>query len=249
MRHNALVLCAAALLAAGTMSSPAAADPPIPGPSSSAQPPKSSAAALANAFAGFQVAGSAAVSGGVLRLTSGRQWQAGAGWSSVPVDPRVAFKAEFDLLMTGPSVHADGTAFVVQADGPTAIGGHGGSMGYGGMTRSVALEFDTYRNAHDIDGNHIALVTGGRSDATQATATPSPVALFGRSVHVRITSDPQAGTLTVKLTTAGDAWSHVLSRDIDLASALRGVHAYVGLTAATGTSVSTQEVRGWSFSQ
>lgn len=38
----------------------------------------------------------------------------------------------------------DGFAFVIQGEGPTAVGRSGNELGYGGITDSVAIEFDMY---------------------------------------------------------------------------------------------------------
>src|SRR4051794_35188151 len=71
--------------------------------------------------AGLSLTGTAAVTGGVLRLTSGSRDQAGAAWSRTTLDPRAGFDTTFDVTTSGPDVHADGFAFVVQSDGSRAI--------------------------------------------------------------------------------------------------------------------------------
>jgi hypothetical protein len=196
--------------------------------------------------AGLLLNGTAVVAAGRLQLTSGGRDQAGAAWSTTTIDPHEPFDTAFDVSMTDGTQHADGVAFVLQTDGPRAIGGHGGSIGYGGMTHSVAVEFDTYRNPDDPDANHVAVVTGGRSDAPQPGAAPSPIALFGRRLHVRIGNDPRAGMMTVALRGDGDQWTQVLRRPVDLA-ALGAGRAYAGLTAATGASTSTQTILRWTL--
>jgi hypothetical protein len=196
---------------------------------------------------GLTLTGSATVTGGVLRLTSGRRDQAGAAWASATVDPRSAFDTTFDVITSGPPVHADGFAFVVQSDGSRALGGLCGSIGDGGMPHSLAVEFDTYRNRDDVDGNHVAVVTGGRSDPPQADAAPSPTPLFGDRLHVRIGYAP--GTLTVGVRRGGEPWTHVLTRTVDLAAAVGSGPAFVGFTGATGRSVSTQDVLSWHLTQ
>ena len=236
MRQNALaaVATAAVLLITPASAQAAPADPTISYP------------AFADA-SGLALNGSAVVTGGVLRLTSARRNQAGAAWCRVTVDPRAAFDTTFDVTTGGPAVHADGFAFVVQSDGSRAIGGLGGSIGYGGMTHSLAVEFDTYRNRDDVDGNHVAVVLGGRSDSPQAGAAPSPTPLFGGRLHVRVGYRP--GTLTVAVRRADEPWTHVLTTTADLAAAVGDGPALVGFTAATGRSVSTQDILSWSLAQ
>jgi hypothetical protein len=193
---------------------------------------------------GLVLNGSAVVTGGVLRLTSGRRDQAGAAWSATTIDPRRAFDTAFDVTTGGPAPHADGFAFVVQGDGSRAIGGLGGSIGYGGMTRSVAVEFDTYRNRGEADGNHVAVVSGG---GPQGDAAPAPMPLFGARLHVRV--GYQAGTVTVSVRRADETWTHVLTRKVDLAAVVGTGAVRVGFTAATGRSASTQDILSWRFTQ
>ncbi|GIE97076.1 L-type lectin-domain containing protein [Paractinoplanes rishiriensis] len=235
MRQNAWIAVAATTLATLAVSSPAAASTTI------------THETFADA-SGLVLNGTAAVTGGVLRLTSGQRNQAGAAWSATTVDPGVAFDTTFDVRTSGPAVHADGFAFVVQTDGSRAIGGLGGSLGYGGMTRSVAVEFDTYRNRGEIDGNHVAVVTGGLAGAHRASAA-APVPIFGGRLHVRIEYAPEAKRLTVALRRAGEPWTHVLTREVDLAETLGTGRAHVGFTAATGRSVSTQDIVSWRLAQ
>lgn len=108
------------------------------------------------------------------------------------------------------------------------------------------MEFDTYRNAGERDGNHVAVVTGGRSGAAHRDAAPAPTLLFGGRLHVRI--GYRSGTFTVSLRRAGDPWTHVLTRDADL-DVLGTGPVRVGFTAATGRSVSTQDILSWTLRQ
>ena len=135
----------------------------------------------------------------------------------------------------------------MQTDGTGAIGGLGGSIGYGGMTHSVAVEFDTYRNPYDLDNNHVAAVAGGGSDIAQPGAATSPTPLFGQLVHVRISYAPAGRMLSVQVRGNGEPWEHVLSRQVDLTATLGTRRAHVGFTAGTGASVSTQSILNWTL--
>jgi lectin family protein len=238
MRQNALV---AMVTTAAMAALPAAAQAAPAAPRADIGYPTFAGAS------GLALNGSAAVVGSALRLTSGVRDQAGAAWSDITIDPRRAFDTSFDVATSGPAGHADGFAFVVQADGRRAMGGLGGSLGYGGMTHSVAVEFDTYRNPGDVDGNHVAVVSRGRSDLPQPDAAPAPVAIFGGKLHVRVGYRP--GTLTVSLRRADEPWTHVLTREVDLAQVVGGGVVRVGFTAGTGRSVSTQDILTWRLTQ
>lgn len=68
----------------------------------------------------------------------------------------------------------DGFAFVIQGEGPTAVGRSGNELGYGGITDSVAIEFDMYNNKEleDVNDMHVAVHTGGcRLENSGSSAT------------------------------------------------------------------------------
>ncbi len=110
----------------------------------------------------------------VLRLTPigpGAQAQAGSAWFTTPQPITGGFISTFTFQLTpGQPIPADGIAFVIQnAPSPlTALGGTGGAVGYGqgtdssgnvvnGLQNSLAIEFDSYDNGWDPDGNHVAV--------------------------------------------------------------------------------------------
>ena len=68
---------------------------------------------------------------------------------------------------------SDGLAFVLRADAPAAaVGRGGGSLGYGGLRRSLAVEFDSWFNDDmgDMYYNHVSVQTGGPSGEVGAHA-------------------------------------------------------------------------------
>jgi len=58
---------------------------------------------------------------------------------------------------------ADGLAFVIQNQSPTALGEAGKGLGYEGIDNSLAVEFDTFFNYDNLDAyeNHISVQTRG----------------------------------------------------------------------------------------
>lgn len=190
--------------------------------------------------------GSANVADGALRLTGDQRRLAGSAWSEATIDPRRSFESTFHVAMTGEVGHADGVAFVLQNDGPRALGGYGGSLGYGGLTHSVAVELDTFRNPQDVDNNHIAVVTGGASDAAQEVVASSPVQMFGQNLRVRVTYLAESTTLKVRVRADGsDTEVKVLQTTIDLGAALGGKRVWPGFTGGTGEDVSVQAINDW----
>ena len=121
-----------------------------------------------------------------VQMTAPLQTQASSMWFGVPQKVSSGFSTYFTFKFTPNATSyatADGIAFVVQnatgggagpacseiGSGPTAVGGDGGCIGYGGIDNSMAIEFDTYHNSWDpIDlpatpnnDNHIAIQNCG----------------------------------------------------------------------------------------
>src|SRR5262249_26108269 len=73
-------------------------------------------------------------------------------------------------LTPGTNPTADGLAFVIQGDGPAALGPPGGGLGYGadtvgvggGLPRSLAIKFDLFNNSGE-GINTTGIFTDGRS--------------------------------------------------------------------------------------
>ncbi|AGL20818.1 L-type lectin-domain containing protein [Actinoplanes sp. N902-109] len=235
--HLTAATLAAALAGTG-LSTPALANP---------GPKKVISYAGFTGATGLHLVGSAGIHGDSLRLTSDTKRLAGAAWARPKINAKQSFETAFDLEMTGEVGHADGVAFVLQNDGRAEMGGYGGSIGYGGMTHSVAIEFDTFKNPEDVDNNHIAVVTGGASDAAQPIVAPSPIMMFGQAIRVRITWLADTRTLKVRVKAAGsDQEIKVLDRKFDLRQALGWTKAFAGFTGGTGEDVSVQEINNWS---
>lgn len=122
--------------------------------------------------AGLNLNGSASVTGGELQLTGTGAQQAGTAFfdSPIAVDGSTSFQTEFSFRMGGGSgsAGADGLAFLLQNSGAgaNALGPAGGYLGYDGITKSVAIEFDTYKNTNDLSGNTIAVVINGQTQQT-----------------------------------------------------------------------------------
>ena len=113
-----------------------------------------------------------------LRLTPNQTGQAGSAFLSSPIAFGADYKFSyyFQFQMTDANFQAsDGMTFILQTEGPTALGAGGGCLGYagsgsnctapyaGGITPSVAVEFDTWQNSpFDINDNHVAILTDGQ---------------------------------------------------------------------------------------
>jgi hypothetical protein len=187
----------------------------------------------------------------VVRLTDGGGGEASSTYYKTIVGTG-AFSTTFVMRdQSGPTGSADGTTFVIQNDprGLTALGAAGGALGYGGITNSVAIEFDLYTN-----GSHLSttkLFTGGNTDKTGAIDMgPSGITLGnGDPLQVTLTYDGTALNETVLDTITGAIFFH--SYSVNLATVIGGPSAYVGFTGGTGGETATQDILSWSgrFSQ
>ncbi|CAN0477360.1 unnamed protein product, partial [Ectocarpus sp. 8 AP-2014] len=128
--------------------------------------------------------------GPALRLTSSRATSAGAAWYPREVTVGEGFDTTFTFRLSSPSLRcntmdgvythcrsrgADGLAFVIQGEGPTALGRSGMGMGYAGISNMLAVEFDTHYNPEMLEQyeNHVSVQTRGWRDAGSAHGSHS----------------------------------------------------------------------------
>ncbi|GAA4930280.1 L-type lectin-domain containing protein [Actinoplanes utahensis] len=184
----------------------------------------------------------------VIRLTDGGYKQVGSAWSTVAVDVNNSFQTKFTAHIRDGRSGADGIAFVVQGEGPRALGGWGGGMGYKGIHDSVAIEFDTYRNPKDPDDNHLAVVLGGDPDHP-AVVGRTGIPLKDEPFRARVHYDADATRLRVYVrpTTEGAKEQLVLDHEVELADRAGIDRAWVGFTGATGDLTARQDVYQWTL--
>jgi hypothetical protein len=203
----------------------------------------------------------------VLRLTPAVKFRAGAAWHRVKQPVAEGFETTFTFRFTeqddGNDKGADGLAFVVQNESRSAIGGFGASGGFmrsdngapggfeRGITRRVAIFFDTFENKWDANGNYLAVCTNGATAEIRwpprcsAYSQQLPMNLKdGRPHTARITYDPPQ--LAVYLDGGEEP---IRTASVDVASILGGDGtAWVGFTASTGGGFENHDVLSWKFS-
>ncbi|TAE47522.1 MAG: T9SS C-terminal target domain-containing protein [Bacteroidetes bacterium] len=122
---------------------------------------------------GFITNGTATSNGAsCIRLTEALNGQTGTAWYYQRIDLRANFNIQYTLYSGANDAGADGTSFVFQraTTGTATVGTAGGGLGLGGITPSVAVEFDTYfEGATDITNDHINILSNGNF-ANQLTA-------------------------------------------------------------------------------
>jgi len=207
-------------------------------------------------YSGLNLVGDAGVREKRLRLTSADRWKTGAAWLKTKQRVTLGFETTFRFQMSGDRGGcpggADGIAFVVQNDTASAQGGGGEGLGYGGIARSLAVEFDPYgRNVGEHTyGQHISVQTDGTAPNRSSPAfslgiVTAPFKLDDNRVHIaRIRYVP--GTLSIFLDGRAEG---ALIVPVELATTL-GLddgRAWVGLTAATGTWYQRHDILSWQF--
>ena len=110
-----------------------------------------------NTAPGVTLNGGATIQGSNLQLTDGGRYEARSAFYPTPIGLS-SFVTRFDLQLGGKDfagTEADGAAFVLQSNGPNALGSPGGGLGYGlagigqsgpSITNSIAVKFDLHSN-------------------------------------------------------------------------------------------------------
>jgi hypothetical protein len=191
---------------------------------------------------GLHLNGSAAFNGNKLRLTDGKQYEAGSAWSNAPVYMG-SFSTSSDFQITNPD--ADGFTLTFQNAAPTALGSVGGELGYNFIPNSVALKFDLFDNGGE-GANSIGVYTAGNTLTGPGMVLPSNVSLLsGHTMLAHVTYD--GFTLNLLLTDTVTGASASYRKVIDIPGAIGSNTAYVGFTGATGGLTSTIQILDWSY--
>ncbi|KAL6068640.1 Peptide-N(4)-(N-acetyl-beta-glucosaminyl)asparagine amidase [Balamuthia mandrillaris] len=209
--------------------------------------------------------GSSFITGNSACLTPAQTGQQGALWRSEPLSLDLILKAGLVCrfafqIKDGPS--ADGFAFVMQAVGANALGEGGCQLGYGGIPRSIAVEFDTYQTwdrCEDPDSNHISVQTRGKESNSAhhqyslGCTADIPILADGRTHHCTIVYSQQKQEIFVylddderpRLAVSRVKLEEIFSSNSSSASA---VNVWIGFTAATGGLCQSHLIHSWSCS-
>ncbi len=208
--------------------------------------------------------GSAAVlTDGTLRLTRATTSQSGVAFADQEINltTNLGFDTTFTFRMNqrggigdedGPG--ADGIAFIFENAVSPTPGGVGGGIGYDGLPNSLAVEYDTYRNPFDPNGNHISVHSRGT-----APNSADESASLGRTLAIPQMANGALHTTRIRYLPPGvgdapgldvfldDLSTPVLHVDVDLAQLLdlEAGNGYVGLSAATGAGYENHDITTW----
>ncbi len=172
-------------------------------------------------------------------LTEAFAAQAGSVWNKTKISLQNSFDFAFNVFAGCKDVDgADGLVFILQPLS-TSLGGSGEGIGFSGISPSIGIALDTYRNdnLHDPDFDHISIQSNGNSDHLYDLAGPVPISAFTYNIE-----DCQWHTLRIKWDSAAmvlqayyDAELRV-EKQIDLVKDIfnNDPMVYWGFTAATG---------------
>jgi hypothetical protein len=213
---------------------------------------------------------------GRLRLTPSQPSRVGAAWlqGAVPVANNFSLEMDFRISANdgeGLDRGGDGIAVVFRAAQPQSgaglkfggrevaqtVGLTNGGIGYCGIARSVAIEFDTWQNIpyDDPNNNHVAIHTNAMEqnrsearwnsrDVRQAVSTeiPNLKASSKRSIRVEILRSGGRLEVFVWKEKSPRPSSPAVSVSDSILTELGAEELNVGVTAATGGSWSNHDI-------
>jgi hypothetical protein len=198
--------------------------------------------------------GNAALANNALRLTPAQATQRGSVFydQAFALSGSTSFQTKFQFKASGGqgTNGADGFTLVLQNSnsGKAALGASGGSLGYGGIDRSVAIEFDSYDNGDsDIDNNHISVLKNGSTSNAIASKHAAFDLNSGAVLTAWVDYAASSKQLSVFLSNNGTKpGAAAVSTNIDLAGTI-GNQFFVGFSGGTGGLFNTQEILNWQF--
>jgi sugar lactone lactonase YvrE len=199
--------------------------------------------------------GGAAIQGTALQLTDGGTNESRSMFDVTPIGLS-SFQTEFDFQLLGkdtPAPDADGFAFVLQSNGPNALGSSGGGLGYGKpavaqtgpfITNSVAIKFDLHSNDGEGASSTGLYVNGAAPTTPSINLLPNNIDLHsGHTFHVALVYDGSTLTLTIT-----DQKTHATVSQpftVDIAAILGGPTGFAGFTGSTGAHTAVQNILDW----
>jgi glucose/arabinose dehydrogenase len=190
-----------------------------------------------------------------LQLTTDNVNQSGSSFykTAIQVDGSTSFSTQFQFRLGGGlgTYGSDGFTFMLHNVDTAAatLGVYGGSVGYGGIDRSLAIKFDTFLNEGiDINDNSVGVYTNGNI-FTPLAVQAAPFDLNGGDVLTAwIDYNGQTDQLNVYLSNDNvKPGAALVATTVDLAG-LVGRQAYFGFSGATGDVQAVEEILGWGFS-
>jgi len=190
---------------------------------------------------GLALNGGATITGSALQLTDGKSDEARSAFYPTAV-PISSFVTDFTFQLL--DAQADGFAFVVQTNSPTALGGGEGGLGYVGIPNSAALKFDLWSNYGEGPSSTGFFVNGDYPATPSLDLLSKGIDLHSGhvfAVHLAYSAPIVNATITDTVTKA----SFTATDTIPAMS--ESETAFVGFTAGTGRLSATQNILSWTY--
>lgn len=201
----------------------------------------------------IQLNGSASIANSSLNLTPLTSNTRGSAYytTPIPINADASFQSQFQFRIQGGSTGGDGLTFVLQnsTSGLTALGSGGGNLGYQGIYRSLAIEFDTFRNTKDDDNNHVSIWRHGNMATSLATKPFTLDFNSGNILNAWIDYNGLSDLLEVYVAAGSiKPGTPLATATVDLVATV-GTSFYSGFTAATGGARNQHQILNWSLTQ
>ena len=193
---------------------------------------------------GLTFNGGAVISGTDLEMTDGGANETRTVYFSTAVGVGT-FTNDFDFQITKPV--GGGFTFILQNAGLSAVGTPGGSgLGSHNIGTSVAIKFDIFSNAGEGNDSTGVYLDGASPTVPATDITPSGIELnSGDVLHAHMVYD---GTnLTLTITDPGKSLTFTQAYPVNIPQVVGGNTAYVGFTAASGSSSAVQNILDWTY--
>ncbi len=200
---------------------------------------------------GLKLNGNASIASGTLQLTPNSTNRRGSAFYTTPIPllSNTSFQTQFVSKTTGTTNGGEGFTFVIQnaSSGTSSLGTGGSSLGYAGIAKSLAIEFDTNANAGEINNNHISIWRDGSMVTSLATSAVTVDFNSGNNVYTWIDyyGDSDQLSLFVSNTTTKPA-TPITTLSLDLFGMV-GSQAYFGFSAATGSLTNAHQIVSWNL--
>jgi hypothetical protein len=213
--------------------------------------------------------GSAVKTSNKLKLTNAKAWDGGSVWLKNRFSVKNDFKTTFQFIVKNGDNSfvddfslpgADGIAFVIQNHSYPVLGEIGGSIGYTGITNSLAVEYDLYKNDYDPNGNHIAVQSSGnlpnnpdhKNTSTTLGINDQIFTIEQDSTYFsKIEYEWNSKTLKIYIDKTDNFTTPALTiNNLDLSTYLNledGEYVYIGFTAGTGEAFQEHYIFNWTI--
>jgi Concanavalin A-like lectin/glucanases superfamily/Immunoglobulin I-set domain len=184
----------------------------------------------------WTLSGVAAITGNTLSLTTGAGSQSGSGWLTTKQNI-ASFHVAFFYQDVSGSGGADGITFCIQNYAVNALIGGGGSLGYDGITPSVALAMNIY----SPNTMGIAFAQNGVRGTPYISLLPN-VDIGGNTNVIQINADYDGTTLAFTFKDTVTGGTAVTNWTVNIPTVVGASTAWVGFTGADGGVASSQNV-------